>query len=214
MKEIAIYGAGGLGREVASMLLHISSSTERWQFIGFFDDKDTIEESCLRYGPHLGGIDALNNWKSELDVLLCFGNPHTLKHIYSKISNQRVAFPNLIIPGVWFSDKDSIKLGKGNIILGRCEFTTDIHIGDFNLFNGDVVVAHDAVIGNFNVFMPACRVSGQVTIGNECLFGAMSMIHQQLSIPDNVTLAPLSALLTKPKAGKTYIGNPAKLFRY
>jgi UDP-3-O-[3-hydroxymyristoyl] glucosamine N-acyltransferase len=62
--------------------------------------------------------------------------------------------------------------------------------------------------------MPGTRISGEVTIGNSNLFGAMSFVKQLLTIPDNITLSPLSALLTKPKAGNLYIGNPAKKFKY
>lgn len=212
MKDIAIYGAGGLGREIASLFLCISSWKNKWHFIGFFDDNPSTTSNNL--GSYLGGIEKLNAWNSELDIVLCFGNPNTIKTVFSKITNPLISFPNIITPGVWISDSTNFELGIGNIIVGNCEFTTNIHIGNFNLFNGSVVVGHDTHIGDFNVFMPACRISGEVKIGNECVFGALSFVHQQLTIPDNVTLSPLSSLLSRPKFGNTYIGNPAKIFRY
>ena len=73
---------------------------------------------------------------------------------------------------------------------------------------------HDCKLGDFNVLMPSIRVSGGVTIGNENLIGVGSIIIQQIKIGNNVTLGAGSVLLTKPKDGKTYIGNPAKLFKY
>lgn len=213
-KDIAIYGAGGLGRELASLFNHISSWQNRWRFIGFFDDKITKNTPIGHFGNVLGGIDMVNGWENELDLVLCFGSPASIRAIYDKITNIRISFPNMILPDLWISDKSSFTIGQGNIIMGHTEFTTNIHIGNFNLFNGSVVVGHDAYIGDFNVFMPACRVSGEVRIGNECLFGAMSFVHQQLTIPNNVTLSPLSVMLSNPKSNKTYIGNPAKVFRY
>ena len=69
-------------------------------------------------------------------------------------------------------------------------------------------------MGDCNAFMPNSKVSGGVNIGNENLIGACSFILQGLKIGNNVTLSPGSILLTKPKNGNIYIGNPAKLFRF
>ncbi|MBQ1759932.1 MAG: hypothetical protein IIZ94_09650, partial [Prevotella sp.] len=42
-KKIAIYGAGGLGREVAGGINRINScSDEQWELVGFFDDNIPI----------------------------------------------------------------------------------------------------------------------------------------------------------------------------
>jgi acyl-[acyl carrier protein]--UDP-N-acetylglucosamine O-acyltransferase len=112
------------------------------------------------------------------------------------------------------SDTETFQIGEGNIIQGSCSATCNVTVGNFNLLNGSVVLAHDVTIGNYNVFMPGVRISGEVTIGNSNLFGAMSFVKQLLTIPDKITLSPLSALLTKPKSENLYMGNPAKKFKY
>ena len=42
MKKIAIYGAGGFGKEVACLIARINEKIEddasKWELIGFFDD--------------------------------------------------------------------------------------------------------------------------------------------------------------------------------
>ena len=38
MRDIAIYGAGGFGREVLAMLEDINAKDHGFNFIGFFDD--------------------------------------------------------------------------------------------------------------------------------------------------------------------------------
>ena len=38
MKKIAIYGAGGFGKEVACLINRINANGGDWQLIGFFDD--------------------------------------------------------------------------------------------------------------------------------------------------------------------------------
>ena len=43
MKDIAIFGAGGFGREVACLIKRINKQQPNtWNFIGFFDDDEKI----------------------------------------------------------------------------------------------------------------------------------------------------------------------------
>ena len=77
-----------------------------------------------------------------------------------------------------------------------------------------VIIGHDSKIGDFNCIMPDVRISGEVTIGNENLLGVRSLILQQIKIGNQIRLGPGSVLMTKPKDRNTYIGNPAKLFRF
>ena len=64
-------------------------------------------------------------------------------------------------------------------------------------------------VGSFNAFMPGVRVSGEVTIGDENFFGVYAVVLQQLTIGNRIRLGAGSVLMTKPKDGYLYIGNPA-----
>lgn len=214
MKDIAIYGAGGLGREVACLINRLNQIKSQWNLVGFFDDGKSIGEEISHFSRCLGGINQLNNWNTPLSIVLCFGSPRTTSFVRSQITNSNILFPNIIAPDFSISDTESFEIGEGNIITGHCGVTTNIVIGNFNLLNGDVHFGHDVSVGNYNVFMPGCRISGEVRIGSENLIGAMSFVKQQIKIGDNVTLSPLSALLTKPRNGNAYIGNPAKIFKF
>ena len=48
MKDIAIYGAGGFGREVACLLNAINANDAIWNLIGFFDDVKTHDRHPVR----------------------------------------------------------------------------------------------------------------------------------------------------------------------
>lgn len=215
MKDIAIYGAGGLGREVACLINKINQvEGPTWNIIGFFDDGKEKGVPVSHFGRILGGCEELNNWPNELNVVLGFGNPKTIKMIREKLSNPKLVFPNIIDPDFSVGDPITFSIGEGNIIKGGSGVTTEVSIGNYNLLNGTNRLGHDASIGNFNVLMPGVRISGEVKVGNCNLFGSDSFVKQQLTIGDNITLSPLSALLTKPKDGYTYIGNPAKAFKF
>lgn len=212
MREIAIYGAGGFGREVACLIntINLSSSRPKWNLIGFFDDTLPIGQEVSHYGNCLGGIDILNSWTTPISVVVSIGSPNAIQSVVNKITNSLVDFPNIIHPDFIVNDPKTFKIGKGNIIQSGCSVSCDVTIGDYNVMNGTVVLGHDVSMGDFNTFMPAIRVSGNVTIGCTNFFGVGSIILQKIIIGSNIRLGAGSVLMTKPKNGKLYMGNPAK----
>ncbi|WP_270547022.1 PglD-related sugar-binding protein [Butyricimonas paravirosa] len=213
MKDIAIYGAGGLGREIACLLLRINQITPRWNLIGFFDDGKEVN-SENEYGRILGGINELNTWDTSLAVVFGIGNPRIVYSIVNNVSSPMVYFPNIIAPGTIFLDQERVQLGQGNVFCYNCIVSCNVKIGDFNVFNGMISVGHDVIIGSFNAFMPAVRVSGEVKIGDVNFFGVSSVILQQVNIGDKVILGAASVMIRNPKNDMTYIGNPAVRIKY
>lgn len=213
MKDIAIYGAGGFGREVSCLLKVINDKEPTWNFVGFFDDGKP-KGANTKYGKILGGMDDLNAWNTSLNVAFAIGSPSTLKKLVLRVSNPLVTFPNIIAPDVVSYGNIEEKLGHGNIVCLGCVLSCDVTIGDFNMFNGFITIGHDTCIGNYNVAMPGVKLSGEVSIGDGNLFGANSFVLQQVRIGNDVTLSPCSALLRKPKDGYTYVGNPSIMMKY
>lgn len=214
MKKLAIFGAGSFGREIACLINHINEKTPTWEIIGFFDDgveKDTI---ISHFGTVLGGMDELNAWDSPLDLAIAIGNPQSLRFVRERIVNPHISFPNIIHPNFVMNDPQTFSIGEGNIIQGGCSVSCDVTIGNFNVFNGSISLGHDVSIANYNILMPALRISGEVSIGDENLIGVGAIILQQIKVGNNVRLGAGAVLMTKPKDGNTYIGNPAKKFRY
>jgi sugar O-acyltransferase (sialic acid O-acetyltransferase NeuD family) len=215
MRDIAIFGAGGFGREVACLIKKINERAFTWNLIGFYDDNIDLKGKMIsHYGTCLGGMEELNSYGKELDVIIAIGSPTTMKVISRKITNPNIHFPNIIHPDTVMTDPETVYIGKGNIIQAHCTFSCDVTIGDYNVLNGGVVFGHDVIVGSYNTFMPAVRVSGEVKVGNENFFGVGSIVLQQLKIGENVRLSAGSVLMTKPKDGQLYIGNPAKVFKY
>lgn len=214
-KKIAIYGAGGLGREVAGGIYRINSSNgEQWEIIGFYDDNKPIGTTVSHYGKVIGGMNELNAVDEPLALAIAVGDPRIRKVIHDGIVNPNISFPNIIAPSFKILDKKTFKIGRGNIIQDNCSATCDVEIGNFNVFNGSDVLGHDDVIGDFNVLMPGVHLSGAVCVGDCNLLGVDSVVLQKVIVGNNVTLGAGSVLMTKPKDGNTYIGVPAKRFGF
>ncbi len=211
MKDIAIFGAGGFGKEVACLINRINEVNYLWNLIGFFDDNAELKGKMIsHYAPCIGGVKDLNEYGRELNLVIAIGNPTTMKKVVESIDNENVHFPNLIHPNVRYSDIETFSIGQGNIVQGGCTFSCDVVIGDFNVLNGSVVLGHDVKLGNFNTLMPAVRISGEVAVGDHNFFGVGSIVLQQKKIGNNVTLAAGSVLMTKTKDGNLYMGVPAR----
>lgn len=209
MKDIAIYGAGGFGREIACLINIINKESKTWNIVGFFDDNQTLWGTDNGYGVVLGGIDALNERQSPLSIVIAIGVPQTMKAVVDKISNPLVDFPNIIAPSVTFLDEASVRMGKGNIICSSCLISCDIIIGNFNVMNGFIPVGHDTKIGNFNVIMPSTNISGGVIIGDENFLGVKSTVLQYVKIGNDVRVGAGSVVMRNTKNGNLYMGNPA-----
>ena len=214
-KKIAIYGAGGLGKEVAGGIQRINKAGNgQWEIIGFYDDNKPVGTEVSHYGKVLGGIEELNSFGEPLALAIAVGTPASRKHIHDRITNPNIYFPNLIAPSFRILDPKTFKIGEGNIIQDNCSVTCDVEIGNYNVLNGSNAMGHDVKVGNFNVLMPGVRLSGEVSVGDCNLLGLDSVVLQRVKIGNKVTLGAGSVMMTKPKDGFTYIGVPAKKFDF
>lgn len=209
MKDIAIFGAGGFGREVMTLIQNINQVEEIWNIIGFFDDGVPVD--TLVHGlPVLGGVSKMNEWKTPLSVAVAIGTPRIKKSVLNKIDNPLIDFPALVHPSVIIGDKNYVSLGKGCIICANSVLTCDISVGDFVILNLACTVGHDAIVGSYSAFMPTCNISGEVVIGEGVYCGTGVNIINQTSIGSD-TIVDAGAVVTKPlPANCTAVGVPAK----
>lgn len=210
MKDIAIFAAGGFGREIACVIKQINEIEPTWNLIGFFDDNEAMSGTGNEYGKVIGNTDVLNSWNKPLAVVIAIGNPKVLKIVAEKITNPLVEFPNIIAPSALIMDKDNIKLGRGNVICPNCLVSCNVELGDLNLINVMTQIGHDTKLGNCNVVMPSVNISGGVIVGDCNLFGVKSFVLQYKKIGNNVGITPGAIMLRNGKDDTTYMGNPAK----
>lgn len=212
MNELAIFGAGGFGREVLSLVQGINEIDPSYRVVGFFDDG--LEKGASIHGfPVLGGLNELNAWESELCLAVAIGNPSIKKKVIESVSNPLVSFPALIHPSVIIGDS-SVAVGQGSIICAGSIITTDVVIGRFVILNLQCTVGHDAIIGDFSSFMPACNISGEVTIREGVYCGTGVKIINQTGI-DEYSIIGAGAVVTKPIPPRcTAVGIPARPIKY
>jgi sugar O-acyltransferase (sialic acid O-acetyltransferase NeuD family) len=209
MKEkILIYGAGGLGREILSLI----RATQDYDVIGFIDDsvRRGTEIKGLKV---LGGEEVLRGFDGKVNVILAFGDPVVKSMRARHIDNRYLQYPTVIHPSAVLQDRESIRLGRGCVIGAGCILTTDIEIADHALVNINCTIGHDARIGRCTSLMPGVNIAGEVVVGNEVLIGAGASVINRVIIGDRATVGMGAVVLKDVMAGVVVVGVPARPVR-
>ncbi len=193
---IAIYGAGGFGREVLMLIQHINHACpDTWQPVGFFDDTIPVG-TLVNKLPVLGGLATLNQYPASLSVAMGVGWPMVRKRLVTAITNPVISFPALIHPTVLLLPEQEVTLGEGCIICQGTLLTVNITLGNHVLLNLNCTVGHDSQIGDFCSLMPAVNIAGEVVL-EDCVFaGTGAIVNNQLTVGSHAVLGA-GAVVTK-----------------
>lgn len=189
MKELAIIGAGGFGKEVMS---YVSNKAT-------FYVSDHIAATPIR---PLSQLDC-----DRSDAVIAIGNPLARQTIANSLRHGQ-EFANVIHEVTCIGD--SVSLGHGAIITPFAVITVDCTIGTHFQANLHSDVGHDCVIGNFVTLAPSARISGRCTIGNRVYIGTNAVIKEGISICDDVIIGAGAVVLSNITEKGTYVGMPAK----
>lgn len=212
MKDIAIIGAGGFGREVKMLIDQINHQKPKYNFVGFYDDGYSKGE-LINGHPVLGSIEMINEVKDKLCIVSAIGLPALKKQLLSKINNPLISYPTLIHPNVLVG-RDNVTIGAGCILCAGVIITIDINIGDHVIINLSCTVGHDTSIGDYSSFMPAVNVSGEVIIEDSVYFGTGAKIINQLTIGANTIVGAGAVVSRTLPANCTAVGIPAKPIKF
>lgn len=213
MKNIAIFGAGGFGREVKTIIDAINKHIPNtYHFIGFYDNGFQKGEMINGF-PVLGGISELNEYSENLSVVVALGTPNIKKKIIEKIENKLISFPTIIHPKVSVSE-DDVKIGKGCIICEGTIITCNIEIKDFVILNLMCSVGHDTIIEDYCAFMPSVNISGEVHIKNSVYVGTGVKIINLLEIGENTIIGAGAVVSKTLPPNCTAVGIPAKPIKF
>ena len=213
MKNIAIFGAGGFGREVKTIIDKINNENPNtYNFLGFYDDG--FEKGTIINGyPILGGIDELNNENNLLSLVISIGDPKIKLKIINSIQNPNIDFPTIIHPNASISN-DYVEIGEGSIICEGTIITCNIKIGKFVILNLMCTVGHDTIIDDYCAFMPSVNISGEVHIHNAVYVGTGAKIINLLEIGENTIIGAGAVVSKSIPANCTAVGIPAKPIKF
>lgn len=208
MKKIAIYGAGGLGREIQMLIEHINRAENVWNFRGFFDDAYEKGDS-INGAELIGGLQEINDYPEQLSLVLAFGKPETKKSAVERIKNTNISYPVLVHPQTQLGNRKYVTIGEGSILTAGTIVAVNVEIGRHVLVNFGSIIGHDVKIGDYVSIMPSVNVNGEVTVHDGVYLGVRSTLINQIEIGKNTTIGAGSVVYNSIRENCMAIGMPA-----
>lgn len=214
---IAIYGAGGFGREVMPIAVEYADLHSHMDGDQKFDLLFTETE-----------IDR-NNIINSYNII---SESKLFKMNYEKIffniaiansqARQEISARCIAAGGIPLSLRsksatvyDANDIGQGAILCANTIVTSNAKIGVFFHLNLFSYVAHDCVIGDYVTFAPSVQCNGNVHIGSHAYVGTGAIIKNGSSTRPLVigegAIVGMGAVVTRDvPAYTTVVGNPAR----
>ena len=168
MKQIAIYGAGGFGRELAWLIECSSTEQNEYTVACFIDDNEKIHGKVINDIPVLG-LKAAKHEFPHAYVVGSVPQPKVRQTMMEKAAAEGFIYETLIAPSVQRSR--SIDVGVGTIICAGCVLTTNIVIGAHVQINLNCTIGHDVILEDYVTLAPGVLVSGYVHLGKRVYVG-------------------------------------------
>lgn len=197
---LAIYCAGGLGREV----LEFARSINRWEAIIFVDD---VTEMKFVNGAGVFRFSEAEQFRGNLEFVIANGEPAARETLYHKVKNAGYPLATLISPCCSIlRDSD---IGEG-CILYDCAISVNVHVGPNVLMNGRVLIGHDVSIGAHSVLSALNILGGDTHIGERVYIAPGAIVKDRIHIGDDAIISLGAVILRNVHSESIMIGNPAK----
>lgn len=209
--QVAVYGAGGFGREVLWLARSAVIHGNAVDGVCFIDDDETICDSAMNGLEVLSLSTAKKKYPGAL-VVSGIGQPSIRELTMMKAQSAGFGFATLVHPRTEMSEW--IEMGEGTVICAGNILTTNIVMGKHVQINLSCTIGHDVIMGDYATLAPGVHVSGCVHIGRRVYIGTGAVIingtqNDPVVIADDVIIGA-GACVTKSITRGTWVGVPAK----
>ena len=199
---LAIYCAGGLGKEV----LALACSINRWEAIVFVDD---VTDCRMYHGASVHRFEELLGLvnKENIEFVIASGEPTGRKALYKKLKDHGCKMTNLISP--YASLGVGTQLGEG-CILWDCVITNDAIIGENVLINTRALLGHDVIVGSHGVISANCFLGGHTVLDEYVYMAPGAMMKDRIHVGEQAIISLGAVVLRNVRSKAIMIGNPAR----
>ena len=206
MNELYIIGAGSVGGHLAT---NISSYSQDYNIVGFFDDDEKKIGKLFCGYPVLAPINQ-SLILPGISLFIGIAFPELKRTIFQNFKESKNYFwPSFIHKSAWVSEE--VNVGMGSIIYPGSSINYGSKIGDFVVVNMNCAIGHHTNIGLFSSLAPSVSTGGHTNFGNCVDVGIGVSTIQGVNIGDDSIIGG-QAMITKSFPPKSkIIGIPAKL---
>lgn len=200
-KSVCIFGAGGLGRSVLSLMRNLGREKEVLAFVeddACFSDREVMG---LPVSP-LSGIDL-----RACEFLLAIGASGARAEVANRLGPS-ARYASCVHPSSFMLDE--VQLGSDAIIFPQTYISRNVRIGAHAVIMTGTGIGHDVQIGDCFTTSGNVCVGGHARIGSRVYCGMSSAIRDGISVVDDVVVGMGAIVIRSIKRSGTYFGNPAR----
>ncbi|MCL2798097.1 MAG: sugar acetyltransferase [Firmicutes bacterium] len=203
--KLAIYCAGGLGKEVYDLARR--NAGEKYREIFFVDD---ARRTSNFYGAQ---VKTFNDVTSDGDTAFAIasGEPFVRGRLWEKIRHSGFLLATIVDGTAVISS--SAKLGEGVLINAHVLVSSDALIGGNTYLQPCCYIAHDSAVGENCVISSFCQVSGACVVGDNVFFGVGGCIREKVVVGGGSIIGMGSFVHKNIGEFTVAYGNPARFVR-
>ncbi len=205
MVNVAIFGAGGLGRMVADILRH----GRRYMPVAFLDSNEELHGQVVDGLPVVGGprqVSDLIRAGTSVTVV-AVGDNRARVNLAEDLRRRGMTLASAIHPLA--SASPTARLGEHLIVGPRVSICVHAQIGSHSVLSSGSIVEHDNVIGRGVFLHPAVRLAGGVTVEDFATLGIGACVIPNRRIGRAACVEPGAVVIRDVPAGATVTGVPA-----
>jgi len=210
MKRLMLVGAGGCGREVASMVRHLNQADPTWDILGFLDDNPAIEGQIVSGTVVLGPIEMLRDFPDAY-CACCVAEPWTKMQLVERAGSLGARWATLVHHTAVVMDTAS--LGEGCILLPHSAVTTDACLGRHVHLNYHSAAGHDSYLGDYVTLSSFVDITGHVRLETGVFVGSGASVLPEKTVGEHAVVGA-GAVVTKDIPPRAIVmGIPARVTR-
>jgi sugar O-acyltransferase (sialic acid O-acetyltransferase NeuD family) len=204
--NLIIIGAGGFGRNIASIARSDMAYGTEWNIKGFLDNRPNLNTPLDL--PILG--DPLSYKSVDGDIYICALGDPKMKRLYTEnLRNQGCDFIRLRTE---VDIGDRAEISRGCIFERKVSIGTDAHLGEFVTVLALSIIGYGVKVGDFCQIGSFVFIGGEAQIGNDVIIHPNSTILPRVKIGDGSVVGAGSVVIRDVPKNTTVFGNPAKPF--
>ena len=211
MKQYAIFGASGFGREVMPLVREqLQGSIYNYEIV-FVDDNPAFD--ILNGHRVLSYSSWLREPADSRYINIAIANSTIRKKLVERCISDGVNFFEVRASNI--VELDDVKIGDGAILCPFVTLTSNIRIGKYFHANIYSYVAHDCIVGDYVTLAPGVMCNGNVVIEDHAYLGTGAVIKQgapgEPLVIGRGAVVGMGAVVTKSVPPNTIVvGNPAR----
>jgi sugar O-acyltransferase (sialic acid O-acetyltransferase NeuD family) len=207
MKTLAIYGSGGLGREVLDLARTIVDVEKTFNSICLIDD---YSPNRIVNGAQVLSFEDLLSKGGDVEVSIAIGEPAARVKIREKVIRAGIPLATLIHPTA--SVGYGANIGAGVTICFSACVSSNTTISENVYMQPFSLIGHDTIVGRDSVLSPHVQVCGNCKIGRETFLGVGCVVKEKVVIGSNSIVSMCSVVMRNVSDGVVVSGNPARVF--